>query len=90
MDRRKRGKCIIFNNKEFDASTAMNSRPGSDLDAKNMYDIFRSDLQFEVELLHNQTTMEMLQRVANGRMHLAAVAVIDCESYRTEREKSPR
>lgn len=65
MDRRKRGKCIIFNNREFDASTAMNSRPGSDLDAKNMYDIFQSVLQFEVTLLHNQTTMEMLQRVAN-------------------------
>lgn len=64
MDHARRGKCIIFNNTVFDPVTKMAPRTGSDIDAKNMYEIFQSVLQFDVDLHMNETALGMLQTVA--------------------------
>lgn len=66
MDHKKRGKCIIFNNKEFSKSTTMPARHGSDFDALSVREIFRDLLQFDVDMHDNRTTIEMLQIVAKA------------------------
>lgn len=73
MDHKKRGKCIIFNNKEFAKSTKMPAREGSDFDALNMREIFGDLLLFDVDIHDNRTTIEMLQIVAKGKTNASDI-----------------
>lgn len=81
MDHKKRGRCIIFNNKEFAKSTTMAARDGSDFDALSVCEIFRDLLQFDVDMHDNQTTIEMLQIVAKGKMNAAAILATNFNRY---------
>ena len=49
MKHTKRGKCLIFNNRTFDASTRLNERRGTEIDAKELFNCFRS-LDFETNI----------------------------------------
>lgn len=62
MNHPKRGHCMIINNTLFKKETRMDERKGSDVDAANVYQLFRK-LGFEVDLQNNQTTVQMLQHV---------------------------
>ncbi|XP_075528378.1 caspase-1-like isoform X2 [Dermacentor variabilis] len=46
MSHRRRGKCVIFNNRTFESHTKLSERRGTDLDADNLRSCFR-DLGFE-------------------------------------------
>nr|ALQ43546.1 caspase-1 [Rhipicephalus haemaphysaloides haemaphysaloides] len=46
MSHRRRGKCVIFNNRRFGRHTKLRERKGTDLDASNLQSIFH-DLGFE-------------------------------------------
>ncbi|XP_073451968.1 caspase-7-like [Aquarana catesbeiana] len=68
MNYQKLGKCIIINNKNFDARTGMCIRNGTDKDAGDLCKCFRS-LGFDVKVYNDQTCEEMellLQSVAKN------------------------
>ncbi|XP_067121909.1 caspase-like [Centruroides vittatus] len=60
MNHSRRGKCIIFNNKKFDAHTKLNERRGTEIDAQKLYHRFR-ELDFEVTIHHDVPVKEMLK-----------------------------
>ncbi|XP_017269567.1 caspase-3a [Kryptolebias marmoratus] len=53
------GQCIIINNKNFDKSTGMNQRNGTDVDAGNVFKVF-SKLGYKVKLYNDQTVDQMM------------------------------
>jgi len=57
-----RGKCLIINNKNFNPSTQLNERKGTDRDAEALFDCF-SNLNFEVEQLHDGTALEIKSKL---------------------------
>lgn len=54
------GHCIIINNKNFDRSTGMNQRNGTDVDAANAMKVF-SKLGYKVKIYNDQTVEQMKQ-----------------------------
>lgn len=67
MGNSKRGRCVIINNKKFDASTQMTERSGTNVDATALQELFRG-LGFDVILEHNQTVNQMtdlIKKAAN-------------------------
>ncbi|XP_063332101.1 caspase-3a [Pelmatolapia mariae] len=53
------GQCIIINNKNFDRSTGMNQRNGTDVDAGNAMRVFQN-LRYNVKLYNDQTVDQMM------------------------------
>ncbi|CAG2111413.1 unnamed protein product [Medioppia subpectinata] len=49
MKHKKRGKCLIFNNRTFDSHTRLNERRGTECDGRALYGSFRS-LDFDVRI----------------------------------------
>ncbi|CAG5928657.1 unnamed protein product [Menidia menidia] len=54
------GQCIIINNKNFDRTTGMNQRNGTDVDAANAMKVF-SKLGYKVKVYNDQTVDQMKQ-----------------------------
>lgn len=54
------GHCIIINNKNFDRSTGMNQRNGTDVDAANAMKVF-SKLGYKVKIYNDQSVEQMKQ-----------------------------
>uniref|UniRef100_A0A8C8RJV3 Caspase 7 n=1 Tax=Pelusios castaneus TaxID=367368 RepID=A0A8C8RJV3_9SAUR len=61
MDYGRVGKCIIINNKKFEARTEMATRNGTDKDAEELKKCFRS-LRFEV-IVHNDRTCDDMMKL---------------------------
>ncbi|KAM4751351.1 caspase-3a [Anableps anableps] len=53
------GQCIVINNKNFDRSTGMNQRNGTDIDAANVFKVF-SKLGYKVNVYNDQTASQMV------------------------------
>ncbi|XP_026027225.1 caspase-3a [Astatotilapia calliptera] len=53
------GQCIIINNKNFDRSTGMNQRNGTDVDAGNAMRVFKN-LGYHVKLYNDQTVDQIM------------------------------
>uniref|UniRef100_A0A669EVA7 Caspase-3 n=1 Tax=Oreochromis niloticus TaxID=8128 RepID=A0A669EVA7_ORENI len=53
------GQCIIINNKNFDRSTGMNQRNGTDVDAGNAMRVFKN-LGYNVKMYNDQTVDQMM------------------------------
>ena len=66
MSHPKRGRFIIVNNRTFQPGTGMSERSGTDRDAANLYALFKK-LGFEVNLVHNQTRVQMLNFTIEGK-----------------------
>uniref|UniRef100_A0A3B1JAA1 Centromere protein U n=2 Tax=Astyanax mexicanus TaxID=7994 RepID=A0A3B1JAA1_ASTMX len=60
MDYPNLGKCIIINNRNFDRSTGMSDRAGTDVDAGKMLKVF-SELGFKASVQNNRTVSQMRQ-----------------------------
>nr|6PDQ_A Chain A, Ancestral Effector Caspase-3/6/7 [Homo sapiens]6PDQ_D Chain D, Ancestral Effector Caspase-3/6/7 [Homo sapiens] len=58
MNHKRRGLCLIINNKNFDRKTGMKTRNGTDKDAENLEKTFKS-LGFEVKVYNDLTAEEM-------------------------------
>lgn len=54
------GQCIIINNKNFDKSTGMNQRNGTDVDAGNVMKVF-AKLGYKMKFYNDQTMQQILQ-----------------------------
>ncbi|KAJ8407431.1 hypothetical protein AAFF_G00272880 [Aldrovandia affinis] len=54
------GQCIIINNKNFDRTTGMNVRNGTDADCENMMKVF-GKLGYKVEVYNDQTVGQIKQ-----------------------------
>ncbi|XP_008297494.1 caspase-3a [Stegastes partitus] len=54
------GQCIIVNNKNFDRTTGMNQRNGTDVDAANAMKVF-AKLGYKVKVYNDQTVEQMKQ-----------------------------
>ncbi|XP_047222076.1 caspase-3a isoform X2 [Girardinichthys multiradiatus] len=54
------GQCIVINNKNFDRSTGMNQRNGTDVDAGNVCKVF-TKLGYKVKIFNDQTTNQMVK-----------------------------
>lgn len=54
------GQCIIINNKNFDRSTGMNKRNGTDVDAANSMKVFAA-MGYKVKVYNDQTVDQMKQ-----------------------------
>jgi hypothetical protein len=67
MDRERRGKFIIFNNKTFHPRTKMNVRKGTDVDATALEKDFKK-LGFDVEVHHDRTALQMYDIMEKGRI----------------------
>lgn len=52
------GQCIIINNKNFDRTTGMNQRNGTDVDAANVMKVF-SKFGYKVKVYNDQTVKQM-------------------------------
>ena len=61
----KRGMAVIINNRVFDRRTQMGERTGTDVDAANLYQVFKK-LGFEVHMFNNQKTTDMLKILSAG------------------------
>uniref|UniRef100_A0A131XAK7 Putative caspase n=1 Tax=Hyalomma excavatum TaxID=257692 RepID=A0A131XAK7_9ACAR len=67
MSRRRRGKCVIFNNRCFESHTGMSERVGTNLDADSLRDCFRY-LGFETVTYNDlscKKTREILELLGN-------------------------
>ncbi|KFM82848.1 Caspase-1, partial [Stegodyphus mimosarum] len=62
MDFPKRGKCYIFNHKNFEPQTGLNVRNGTDADATRLYCRFR-ELGFDVSLFTNLKSRDVLKEL---------------------------
>jgi len=62
MTHPRRGKLLLINNGTFDPCLKLGDRRGTDVDAANLYTIFKS-LGFDVDLRDDLTASEMLQAV---------------------------
>ncbi|KAK2162969.1 hypothetical protein LSH36_88g00021 [Paralvinella palmiformis] len=60
MNHKNRGHFIIINNKNFDSSTNMGNRNGTDEDAANLYQRFK-ELGFDVKSYNNLKKIQMLK-----------------------------
>lgn len=60
MHHPRRGLFIVINNMEFDASTGMTKRQGSDRDAAGLYASFKK-IGFQMHLFNNQKVSEMIR-----------------------------
>ncbi|XP_042896644.1 caspase drICE isoform X2 [Parasteatoda tepidariorum] len=58
----KRGRCLIFNHKEFKKHTGLNTRNGTDADAARLYCKFR-ELQFDVSLFTDLKVEEVKKEI---------------------------
>ncbi|XP_076353914.1 caspase drICE-like [Tachypleus tridentatus] len=58
MKHSKRGKCLIFNNKDFELHTRLNERKGTERDAEQLYHCFRA-LDFDVIIHKNLSVKEV-------------------------------
>ncbi|KAJ8335892.1 hypothetical protein SKAU_G00392340 [Synaphobranchus kaupii] len=58
------GQCVIINNKNFDRSTGMNIRNGTDVDAGNMMKAF-AKLGYKVKV-YNDQTVDQIKRVLHA------------------------
>jgi len=76
MDRRRRGRFIIINNKTFKPNTGMGERKGTDIDAANLYADFKK-LGFEVTTHNNQTASQMLKLMIEA----AGQNYSDCDAF---------
>ncbi|XP_006002867.1 caspase-7 isoform X3 [Latimeria chalumnae] len=61
MEYKRVGRCVIINNKNFDEKTGMNARTGTDRDAGELLQCFRT-LGFDVEV-HNDRTCEQMEAI---------------------------
>lgn len=59
------GQCIIINNKNFDRSTGMSPRNGTDVDAGNALKVF-SSLGYQVKVFNDQTVKQIRQVLFNA------------------------
>ncbi|XP_029466303.1 caspase-7 isoform X1 [Rhinatrema bivittatum] len=64
MNYKRLGKCVIINNKNFDAQTGMGTRNGTDKDAGELFRCFKG-LGFQASVYNDQTCDEM-QRLLKG------------------------
>ncbi|XP_046905223.1 caspase-3-like [Hypomesus transpacificus] len=64
MDYPSLGQCIIINNKNFDRSTGMNFRNGTDVDAGNAMKEF-SSLGYKVRVFTDQTVQQIRELLSN-------------------------
>ncbi|XP_062332830.1 caspase-3b [Osmerus eperlanus] len=64
MDYPSLGQCIIINNKNFDRSTGMNVRNGTDVDAGNAMKVF-SSLGYKVKVFTDQTVQQIRELLYN-------------------------
>ncbi|XP_076343603.1 caspase drICE-like isoform X2 [Tachypleus tridentatus] len=62
MRHKTRGKCLIFNNKDFDPHTRLNERRGTNQDGEQLYRCFR-ELDFEVVMHCNLPVKAMLNEL---------------------------
>uniref|UniRef100_A0A8C1Z1X3 Caspase-3 n=2 Tax=Cyprinus carpio TaxID=7962 RepID=A0A8C1Z1X3_CYPCA len=73
------GHCIIINNKNFDRSTGMNQRNGTDVDAGNVMNVF-GKLGYTVKVYNDQTVAQIKQvltAVARGdHSHCASLVCV--------------
>ena len=65
MTNPKRGMAVIINNRIFDRRTQMGERTGTDVDAANLYQVFKK-LGFEVHMFNNQKATEILKIMTEG------------------------
>ena len=61
----KRGMAVIINNRIFERRTQMGERTGTDVDAANLYQVFKK-LGFEVHMFNNQKITEILKIMTEG------------------------
>ena len=66
MTNPKRGMAVIINNRIFDRRTQMGERTGTDVDAANLYKVFKK-LGFEVSIFNNQKTTEIFKIMTEGK-----------------------
>ena len=66
MRNRIRGKVFIINNENFLESSDLFKRPGSDIDADNLKNLF-TQLQFEVVIAKDRTAQDMIDFLTNER-----------------------
>nr|AYC61977.1 caspase 3 [Anguilla japonica] len=71
------GQCIIINNKNFDRSTGMNIRNGTDVDAGNMMKAF-GKLGYKVKVYNDQTVNQIKQvlRAASQEDHSRSASFV--------------
>lgn len=62
MTHRRRGKCLIINNKVFEPRTQLNERKGTEKDAHALTDCF-SNFNFEVELIQDGCVSDIKNRL---------------------------
>ncbi|KAI5943771.1 Caspase-3 [Manis javanica] len=60
MDYPEMGLCVIINNKNFDESTGMQSRPGTDVDAADLRETF-TNLKYEVRNKNDLTCEQIME-----------------------------
>ena len=81
MTHPKRGMAVIINNRVFDRRTQMGERTGTDVDAANLYQVFKK-LGFEVHMFNNQKTTDMLKIMSEGiTMGILAHFVFTVDHY---------
>lgn len=70
LDYPKMGKCVIINNKNFDPDTGMASRAGTDVDAQNVFKVFKN-LGFKPDIRNDLSSsqMEQLLKSASDEDH---------------------
>ena len=66
MDHPKRGVFVLINNRNFDKTTCMPDRSGTDEDAANLRRLFK-DMGFDVRSEKNLSTMDMLKTLYKGK-----------------------
>ena len=74
----KRGMAVIINNRVFDRRTQMGERTGTDVDAANLYQVFKK-LGFEVHMFNNQKTTDMLENYVR-RYYNGCFGTFHCNS----------
>ncbi len=65
MKHPKRGKCLIINNKNFDAVTRLNERRGTEVDAKSLYGCFRS-MDFDATVYNDLCAKDIMHVMGKG------------------------
>lgn len=65
MMHKKRGLFILINNKKFDPITGMNERAGTDADAANLHELFKT-MGFNVESYKDRSCKQMLEILREG------------------------
>lgn len=75
-----RGTAIIINNRNFESKTGMNERSGTDVDAAQLYKIFKL-LEFNVQMHNNLTCTGMLKTISEGLFYLDVYFLLLWDTY---------